>query len=101
MTPTFTAALIVSGDTVLQAGPVLSWTVGERFIMVRNHCKAKGWQIQPLIQDNPPAWFELDNIAYELHWHEGNITRITEHKRDGECRDLRYSELPDILKNLL
>lgn len=100
-TPQFVVALIEAGDLVVQAGPLLHWTVGRSFTSVRDHCRARGWIIEPMIDPNPPTWLEVEGLAYELHWHDGRITRITKHERDEDPVDVTMADLPEALKGLL
>lgn len=99
-TPHFIGAIITSDDLVLQAAPLLSWTVGNSFTYVRDVCNARGWQVEPLETAPHPSWIEYDGHVYELHWHNEALTRISLHE-NGEIHDLTYNELPDELKGLL
>lgn len=98
--PAFVGALIVSSDFVLQAAPILHWAVGKDFRYVRDYCAQRGWIVEPLPDEVRPNWFEFDGQAYELHWVEGVLTRVTRHDLNEE-RDLRFDELPEVLKQLL
>lgn len=99
-TPHFVAALVVSSGTIVQAAPVLHWTVGGSFDAVRSYCRSRGWVIEPLCEDTQPTWLECDGRAYELHWLNDRIVRITLHE-NGEERDITFDELPDQLRRVL
>lgn len=99
--PNIVVLVIEAGDLVVQSGPLLHWSVGRTFTSLRDYCKARGWLVEPLINPNPVTWLEDDNVAYELHWHKGRITRITRHDSDSDPVDVRFSDLPENLKALL
>jgi hypothetical protein len=44
--PHFTAGIIVVGDTVADAAPILRWAIGKPWEKVREHCIAKSWHGQ-------------------------------------------------------
>jgi hypothetical protein len=99
--PTFVAACIVGGDIVLQTGPVLGWSVGQSFAALRDYCQKRGWVVEPLAELVRPTWFEIDGLVYELEWNEDVLSRIVLHEGGEDSRELRYDELPDLLKEQL
>ena len=98
--PSLTAAIIVSEDTVLQAAPSLAWTVDKPFIEVRDYCQLYGWRVQPVIESLRPRWLEHGGKTYELRWNGEVLTRITLHE-NGETKDLRFRDLPEQLRKLI
>lgn len=42
--PHFYAAIIFEGDTVVEAAPILKWTVGKKMDYLRTYFKSKGWK---------------------------------------------------------
>lgn len=98
--PHFVAGLVLAGDLVVQAAPVLSWALLKDFAFVRDYCAKRGWVVDPCEDDVQPNWLELDGVVYELRWHGNNLSRIARHA-DGEVTELGYDELPEQLKELL
>ena len=99
--PHFVAAIVSSGDDIVQAAPILHWTVGKSVSYVTDYCKARGWQVEPMIEDSRPCWLEVEGQVYEIHWSlSGVITRITRHDGD-EPHDLTFDELPEQLKRVI
>jgi hypothetical protein len=98
--PHFVAAIVESGDAIIQSAPILHWAVGKQFSYVRDYCHQRGWIVEPLETTVRPHWLECDGKTYELKWHNNTLTRITLHY-DGEVCDLRFDDLPDVLKGLL
>ncbi len=98
--PHFVAACIVSGNIVIQAAPILHWTLGKQWEDVRLYFNQRGWAIEPQVASYEPEWLEVQGQVYELLWKDHVLARITLHQ-DGETRDLRYDELPEALKGLL
>ena len=96
--PHFVAALVEAGDRVVQAAPVLRWTVGKDFLTVRSHFIKSGWTVEPLPDNVEPSWLEHSGFLYELHWHRGHLTRITRHSSEG-VEDISWYDLPDAIKN--
>jgi hypothetical protein len=41
--PHFCAALIVAGEKVKDAAPILKWSIGKDWPWVRDYCKGKKW----------------------------------------------------------
>lgn len=99
-TPHFVAALVASSGHIVQAAPLLHWTVGCSFDTVRDYCRSYGWVIEPLCDDEQPTWLEYDGRAYELHWNDDHIVRITLHE-NGETRDITFDQLPNQLRGVL
>ncbi len=99
-TPSFVSLVVTSSDLIVQASPVLHWTVGLSFSDVRAYCRSYGWQIEPLCDDSQPDWLEYDGRVYQLHWNGEAIARITVIE-DGEQRDILFDELPDVLRRAL
>jgi hypothetical protein len=100
--PHFVAALAVETDRVLQSAPILSWSVGQQFEVVRDYCKQKGWEIEPLLNDSKPQLIEADGRIYRLHWNGGVLTRITVIDRSTETtHDVRYRDLPEKIKSIM
>lgn len=97
--PHFVAGLITNGDIIIQAAPILGWTVTKDFSYVRDYCRKKGWSVEP-IEDEQPSWLEIDGLAYEFTWKGDTLSCISLHE-DGEVRELGYDELPEQLKELL
>ena len=99
--PHFVAGIIVTpDDLIIQAAPILGWTVGKNFPYVRDYCRSRGWIIEPLPQDSQPRWLEVEGQCYEIVWRNGVIARITLHE-GNEPKDLSFDELPECLKKLL
>ena len=98
--PAFVAGIIVGGDIVVQAPPVLGWSVGVSFISVRDYCKKRGWIIEPVADSIKPTMIELDGRVYEIRYRSNNIESIVLYE-DGEERELSWSEVPEILKEQL
>lgn len=98
--PHFCAGIIVSGDTVLQAAPILHWTVGRSFERTRSYFEQKGWRIVPVPTAAHPTWFEIDGAVYELRWKGSKINTIILHE-DGDEQELTFDELPSQLRDLL
>lgn len=96
LTPSFVGTVVASGDTIIQAAPVLHWTVGGSFSSARDYFVRRGWRVEPVI-DVHPDWLECDNRLFELHWAGETIVRITEHV-DGETRDVMFDDLPSELR---
>jgi hypothetical protein len=98
--PHFVAALVESGDAVIQAAPILHWTIGKHFSEVRDYCKNRGWRIEPLPESARPHWLEYRGEVFELHWQDDWVTRVSRHT-DGEIEDITFDELPEPLRNLI
>lgn len=99
--PHFVAAVIVGGDLVLQSAPILNWSVGKPFVLLRDYSRKRGWIVEPLEETVHPTWLELDGTVYEITWNEDTITGITAHESGEESRELTWDELPSILKDQL
>lgn len=105
LAPHFVAAVIVSGDVVMQSAPILRWAVGRYWQEVRDYCQKKGWKVEPLIdltvkEAKRPSLVQLNGSKYELHWNGPVLTRVTQHK-NGEEIDLQFSEMPEQIQRLL
>jgi hypothetical protein len=44
----FVAGLRVEGGTVVEAAPILAWTVGRVWTELRAHFRRRGWHGEPL-----------------------------------------------------
>lgn len=100
LAPHFTAGIEVSGDVVLQAAPILGWTVGKSFISFRDYAKARGWSLEPLDDRQRPQWIELEGRVYEIRWSGNTIIRISLHENE-EVTDIKFDDLPDIIKRMI
>ena len=98
--PTFSAAIVVGADTVLQAADSLAWTVGKPFIEIRDLFHLYGWTVQPVIEPIRPHWLEVGGKTYELKWNGDVLTRISLHE-NGDVKDLRFRDLPEQLRKLI
>lgn len=94
--------VIVGGNTVLEAPPVLANFVARDFSHLREYAQLKGWQIVPVVEpEKRPRFLEFNQTTYEIIWRDDVIVRITEHLKDGNNRDIRFEELPQVLKGLV
>jgi len=100
LSPNFVATIVEAGDAVIQSAPVLSWTVGMSFALVRDYCQSRGWVIEPMLELHQPEWLEYHGVCYQLHWKNNTLLRITRHE-SGEAKDISFSELPFPLQQLL
>jgi hypothetical protein len=100
-TPHFVAAIIEDGGLILQSAPSLAWSVGRQFSTLRDYAEAKGWTIQPLINEvDQTNTIKYQGTTYEFYWEDGRIVRITRHTDDAS-KDITISELPKAVRNLL
>ena len=44
--PHFCAGLVVDGDRVVRAAPILRWTVGKNRAYLREYFTRKGWRVE-------------------------------------------------------
>lgn len=100
LTPSFVAHVVESGDAIIQAAPVLEWTIGKQFSEIRDYCRDRGWQVQPQIEDYVPTWLEHRGHLFEIHRENSIITRISLHE-NGEIIDITFAQLPAALQHLL
>lgn len=100
LAPHFVAGVVADDDIIIQAAPIVGWSVGNSFTDFRDYCQKRGWLIEPLDDSSHPRWLEYEGRAYEIVWRDNAIVRITLHD-EGEERDLRVDELPDVLKRLI
>lgn len=52
--PHFCAGLIVVGDKVKDAAPILKWSIGKDWPWVRDYCKSKKWSGKRVTQQEKP-----------------------------------------------
>ncbi len=92
----FCAAVIVSGELVIQSAPILGWTVGRDWAWVRDYFVRKGWQVQPLPDEESHhvQWIDTEEASYELKWIGRACMRITKHVDGYEPEDVTTGELP-------
>ena len=100
--PHFVAAIIEDAGTVLQAPPVIGWTVGRDFPGVRDYFQQHGWKIQPVIPSSEViVQAKYRDDLYEFAWGEdGVILRITRHNEDGS-RDIHWNSVPASVRKAL
>ncbi len=93
----FCAAVIVSGDLVLQSAPILAWSVGKDWEWVRTYFNRKGWTIEPLAdrEHSHVTWVDTEEASYELKWVGETCLRITKHVEGYEPEDVTSGELPE------
>jgi hypothetical protein len=98
----FVAAIIRDGDLVVQAAPVLGWTVRREWQQVLTYFNQRGWVVEPLIEEPPNKVtnVSIDDEDFEIHYSHNQITRVTR-SVDGDSVDLTHNELPELLKTLL
>lgn len=96
--PHFVAAIIVDLGKIVQAAPILGWSVGKEFTNIRDYAKGRGWTVEPLPESNGPEMIEFEGIVYELEWHGRAIVRITKHEEGEEDIDISFDELPEFVK---
>ncbi len=44
--PHFTAGIVLCGDKVIEAAPILAWTIGKSRDWLRDYFRGKGWQVR-------------------------------------------------------
>lgn len=43
--PHFCAGVIVRGGFIVEAAPILKWTIGQPYLKLGVYCKQKGWKL--------------------------------------------------------
>lgn len=97
--PHFVAGIIVDLGRVIQAAPILGWSVGKEFSIVRDYCRDRGWEVQPIPELKVPTMIEYNGILYEFQWSGRAIVRITKHEEGEESVEVPFSELPEYVKD--
>ena len=98
----FTAAVMVSGGTVIQAPPALSTFVTGDWSKLLKYAEQHGWIICPVLSGSTSSWIELDGLLYEIHYNKDqrSVQRVSLHE-DDVITDLPYNEIPTVIKELL
>lgn len=97
----FVAAVVEDAGTVLQAAPILGWSVGRSFHSLRSYAEQNGWTVQPLpTEEDQVSTIKYGGATYEFFWYDGRIVRITQHSDSGS-RDVAFSQLPKKVLDLI
>jgi hypothetical protein len=91
---------LVESDYVIETGTLLSGLKGRYWPDVRAHLESNQWTIEPVPEDPQTTRIAYGNKAYEFFWSHGTLQRITLHEGE-ESFDIRYSQLPDMVKRLI
>lgn len=98
--PSFCAGLVVEREVITQAPPIIKWVVGKEWKAVREYCRQRGWQVEPVPEKEHPSWIEHHGIAYELQWNLQGLARVFKHE-EGERTETTFSRLPDEIRELI
>lgn len=96
--PAFDTTVSVINGKVTTNDPIIN-ARGADWEAFRRYCEKLGWRIDPMLER--PESIEYRGSVYEFHWHGQDLARITLHPSDEDPRDIRYSELPEVIREML
>lgn len=97
--PAFDTTIVVGSDRVLSTEPIFHAAVGSDFSAFRTYCEKLGWRIEPMLER--PSSVEYKGDVFELHWTGDMVTRITLWHEEEEGRDITFSELPEVIRDMI
>lgn len=97
---TFSALVSTDQGYVVSASPPFANFIDLDFRLIRDLADKNGWMIVPVIEREHPSVLETDGRTFELRWRGDVLVRVSEHM-PCEVKDIKFEQLPEILKRLI
>ena len=90
--PYFVAGIVREGDHVIQAAPILGWTVNRDWAEVLTYLNKRGFRVEPVL-DETPSHIRVQDLLVMLH---GNrIVSINRLDSNGvPYEEVEFDDLP-------
>jgi len=73
--PHFTAGLTIDGDRIVEAAPILRWTLSKTWRFVRRYFSNKGYEVVVMADPSEVNWYYLEGVRYCVHCETRRCTR--------------------------